>query len=169
MIMKKLIVAVTIAVLAVPAFAAGRHRGVRSGTERPKIAGNALHVPVVVDITDVSTGDGAAVLAAYVVRVEFDANLVEFVRADGGEAAEFSGAPIFTNAIKANEDGVARLTAYQTSISGPAGRVSVANVVFREKAPNGAASIKVVVESAARGLTGGRETKALALPVAAEQ
>jgi hypothetical protein len=146
---KRTFIAAAALLIALPAIAAQREdreprARVHAGAGRAERALGLVRIPVEIDVTSVH-----AVLGAYVAKVSFDPAALTFVGAAGGAAPEFHADPAATNAKKANEEGVVRIAAAQTSTYGPTGKVSVAVLTFREIVAGGTQSLKVVVESAA--------------------
>ncbi|MEO8216510.1 MAG: hypothetical protein ABI718_05460 [Acidobacteriota bacterium] len=113
---------------------------------------DGFSLPITIDLTRVFVNGHNPVLGAYVARIEFDAQAVEYVQAEGGTSSYFATAPFATNSPKANADGVVRLCYVQNDATAPSGIINVARVIFRELKPGGAASVKVTIESLAAGL-----------------
>jgi hypothetical protein len=111
-----------------------------------------LRVTVDVDLTGVTTLGKAAVLGAYVARVDFDPAAVELLSVEGGRSAAFKTAPVSTDRLKANQDGMVKLTSYNTSDKTASGPLNVATLVFREKRDRGAQTIRVRFDSLASDL-----------------
>ena len=132
---------------------------VHAGAGRAERALGLVRVPVEIDLTAVH-----AVLGGYVARINFDPAALTFVGAAGGKTLEFHADPAFTNAAKANAEGVVRIAAAQTSERGPTGKVSVAMLTFREIVAGGAESLHITIESAAAAPREG-SSEPLALPV----
>lgn len=145
------------AVVATVATAAGQRTQSADGTARvatrvERSADRQVRMPVDIDLTSVSARGSVVALGGYVARLDFDATKVEYVSVAGGSSKAFSAEPIATNADRANDQGVVKLAAYNTADDSATGKLNVANVVFRELARGGAASIKVTIESASSTL-----------------
>ncbi len=109
-------------------------------------------LPITIDLTRVFVNGHNPVLGAYVARIEFDAQAVQYVESRGGTSSYFSTTPFATNSPKANAEGVVRLCYVQNDATAPSGIINVARVIFRELKPGGEASVKVTIESLAAGL-----------------
>src|SRR2546430_12624898 len=91
--------------------------GVRAGAGRPIHELGLVRIPIEINVPH-------AVLGGYVARITFDPAALTFVSAAGGASAEFHAEPAYTFTQKANESGVIRIAAAQTSPYGPTGQVS---------------------------------------------
>lgn len=131
---------------------------VRANTGRAVHERGVVRIPIEVNVPN-------AILGGYVARITFDPAVLTFVSAAGGATSEFKADPAYTYTQKANETGVLRVAAAQTSQVGPTGKVSVATLTFREIVAGGAGSVTVTIESAASALPRDRSTTSLALPV----
>ena len=111
-----------------------------------------IHLPIVIDLKDVTWNNEPAVLGGYVVRFKYDPTKVAFIGANGGLDPYFAAAPIATAPEIANQKGWAKLTYAQINTLQPIGTVSVARARFSELVPGGASSIEVILDSASSAM-----------------
>ncbi len=109
-------------------------------------------IPVTIDLQDVTVNERPAVLAGYVVKVEFDPKQVTYRGLSGGLDPYFANDPFATAPEKANAEGVLKISAVQTNVALPIGMVNVARLRFSETVPGGSKSIRLSIESAASAL-----------------
>lgn len=91
------------------------------------------------------------VLGAYTLGVRFDPAKTRLVDVEGG-AAEFAGKPVFTNAEKANKEGLVRFSAVHTSSKTPTGKILVARVKLEISDPAAANKVEVLGDSLATSI-----------------
>ncbi len=107
----------------------------------------AFRLPVTIDLSDVKIDGAPAPLGAYLVRVFFDPTSIRLTAVRGGEAKDFSSAPVYTYLDKANETGMVALTAMNVREDGPTGLVNVARLAFVETASGGRDSVRTEIVS----------------------
>jgi len=120
-------------------------------------------VPVVLDLTPLSQNGQPVSLGAYVIRATFDRSTVNFVEARGG-TTPFDKPPYATNAPKANAEGLVKIAWVVTDAPRVSGTLHVADLVFQELKAGGSATVKISIDSLAKGLTAGATASDLRIP-----
>lgn len=121
---------------------------------RPAETGDEWECEVFADLTGVTMklpggGSQPAVLAAYVLGVDFDKERVRVLGVRGGSTPAFSGTPVSTNLEKANGEGRIKFTAVQLDPGAPVGKISVARVRVRSLTAAAPGSVRLFGDSMA--------------------